>query len=79
MGTPTSAATVAHAAASSKAQANVQPVSEPMAAVFAGEYVNGAPVYRFPAIVVTSSRKADASGNLPPCRQARATPAKTRA
>jgi hypothetical protein len=43
-----------------------------MAGVFAGEYVKGAPVYRFPAVVVTGSRKESPAGNLQPCRQARA-------
>ena len=67
-GTPTSAQTVA-ANAAGKPEAQVQPASTPMAGVFAGEYVNGAPVYRFPAVVVTGSRKAVSTGALQPCRQ----------
>ena len=43
-----------------------------MAGVFAGEFVDGGPVYRFPAVVVTGSRKDGPTGDPPPCRQARA-------
>ncbi len=52
--------------------AQVQVVNAPMAGVFAGEYVKGAPLYRFPAVVVTGSRKESPAGHLQPCRQARA-------
>jgi hypothetical protein len=55
-----------------QAQAQVQGEKAPTAGVFAGEYVNGAPVYRFAAVVVTGSRKASPGGNTQPCRQTRA-------
>ena len=32
-------------------------------------HVNGAPVYRFPAVVVTGSRRDVSTGALQPCRQ----------
>src|SRR5262245_1800313 len=51
--TPASAETVAQSGARNKAPARVDVASAPLAAVFAGEYVNGAPVYRFPTVVVT--------------------------
>lgn len=50
-----------------------------MAGVFTGEFINGAPVYRFPAVVVTSSRKAKGgegkARSMPP-RQTHATNAR---
>ena len=65
-GMPTSAETVAQANASAKAQ--VQVVKERPSAVFAGEYVNGAPVYRVPAVVVVGTRKEDSTAQSQPCR-----------
>ena len=53
---------------SAQPEARIQVGNAPLAAVFAGEYVNGAPVYRFPAVVVTGSRKDGLSGTPPPCR-----------
>ena len=78
-GTPTSAETVARANGVTNAQAQIQPASVPMAGVFAGEYLNGAPVYRFPAVVVTGSRKDRAAGRQEPCRQTLAQTVKGRA
>jgi uncharacterized protein YjiS (DUF1127 family) len=63
--TPASADTAARAG--DKTQARVSSI--PAAGVFAGEYVDGAPVYRFPAVVVTGSRKEGASANAPSCRR----------
>ena len=65
-GTESSAQSAARRDASVTAQ--VRNANVPMAGVFAGEYVKGAPVYRFPAVVVTGSRK-DASQDKQPCRQ----------
>jgi hypothetical protein len=71
--TPASADTVARAGDKRPAQVS----SAPMAAVFTGEYVNGAPVYRFPAVVVTGSRKDPAIARSQPCRQTLASRTKT--
>jgi uncharacterized protein YjiS (DUF1127 family) len=68
---PTSAQTIA------RGNAEPQVASAPMAGVFAGEYVNGAPVYRFPAVVVTGPRKDPALAKSQPCRQTVASGAKT--
>jgi hypothetical protein len=73
--TPTSAGNIG--ATDANGQAQVQAAKIPMDGVFAGEYVNGAPVYRFPAVVVTGSRKDNPSGNLQPCRQTRIAPSKS--
>ena len=79
-GTPVSAEIVVPSAARSSGQALTQAASVPMAGVFAGEYVNGAPVYRFPAVVVTgSAREVAAARPQPPCRQSLAHAAKSRA
>ena len=72
--TPTSAAEPAPDNAQGKVIAQPR-----MAGVFAGEFVDGAPVYRFPAVLVTGSRKEGTTGNPPPCRQARTGTAKDRA
>jgi uncharacterized protein YjiS (DUF1127 family) len=72
--TPASADTVARAG--DKTQPQVSSVQ--MAGVFAGEYVNGAPVYRFPAVVVTASRKEIASAKAQPRRQSIASAASNR-
>ena len=76
MSPPTSAANRGTADTSGDAQAPVQVAKAPMAGVFAGEYVDGASVYRFPAVVVTGSRKDSPKSNLQPCRQTRATGSK---
>jgi uncharacterized protein YjiS (DUF1127 family) len=52
-GTPAFAQTTARPADQTQCQLS----SLPTAGVFAGEYVNGAPVYRFATVVVTGSRK----------------------
>jgi uncharacterized protein YjiS (DUF1127 family) len=71
--TPALAETLARAA--DKPQ-QAQVASPPMAGVFAGEFVNGAPVYRFPAVVVIGSRKAAASAKAQSCRQSLASAAR---
>jgi len=73
--TPSSAASVT--SIDREVPAEVRVVEAPMAGVFAGEYVKGAPVYRFPAVVVTGSRKESPTGSLQPCRQMRAVSLKT--
>ena len=73
--TPASADTVARAGERARAQVS----SAPMAAVFTGEYVDSAPVYRFPAVVVTGSRRDRASAQAATCRQSLASVAKKRA
>ena len=74
--TPASAETVAGANVKTRAQVLAK---EPLPAVFAGEYVDGAPVYRFPAVVVTGSRRDSTAAHLQPCRQTLAQAVKHRA
>ena len=76
-GMPTSAQTVAQANTSATVQ--VQVAKERLPAVFAGEYVNGAPVYRVPAVVVIGTRHEGSIARSQPCRQMLANMAKSRA
>ena len=77
---PADAGTATRAVVGDKAQAQVQVATTPLAAVFVGEYINGAPVYRLPAVVVTGTRKDEtAAGRQPPCRQTLAQADKNRA
>ncbi len=43
----------------------------PLVGVFTGEFVDGAPVYRFPAVIVTGSRKAEPARSEQPLAQRR--------
>jgi len=66
--TGSAAPTSSEAARPAKPQAS----GVPLPAVFAGEYVNGAPVYRFPAVVVMGSRTRGSGGKaaaVPGCVQ----------
>ena len=59
------APTFAAEAAGQPATAKGYPV-RPLAGVFTGEFVDRAPVYRFPAVVVTGSRNAKVAKSEPP-------------
>jgi hypothetical protein len=76
-GMPTSAQTVAQVNASAKTR--VQVAKELLPAVFAGEYVNGVPVYRVPAVVVIGTRNVGSTAQSQPCRQTIALGIKNRA
>jgi hypothetical protein len=78
--TPASAQTAAQSSPGGRAQSQAQVPTAAMAGVFAGEYVNGAPVYRFPAVVVIGSRKeSTVAARQQPCRQTLAHGINTRA
>jgi hypothetical protein len=75
--TPTSAGEAAHVRPARGVHAAGQ-----MPGVFTGEFLDGAPVYRFPAVVVTGSRKprpAEREVQSTPPRQTRATSARVAA